>query len=291
MTIADHTIYLQGGPVGIVLVHGLGGTPVEMKALARGLHAVGHTVLCCQLAGHCGTEEDILQTHWQDWRDSVVTAIDILKAECNEVFVGGISMGALLALQGARVRSEAISGVLLYGPTLWYDGWSVPKYEFILRWLINTPMGRAYRFVEREPYGLKDERLRELIRTAMESGASADAGLHATPSGSLRELWRLVDDIKPVLNTIKTPALVVHAREDDISSLSNAFYLQQHLGGLVDVVVLDDSYHLVMIDRQRDIVVSRSIQFITNVQEHKAKQERIAKRRQDVVDRRREQDG
>ena len=262
-----------------------------MKAVARGLHAAGHTVLCCQLAGHCGTEDDILQTGWSDWRDSVVAAIDRLKAQCDDVFVGGISMGALLALHGARARPESVAGTLLYGPTLWYDGWSVPKYGFLLRWLINTPMGRAYRFVEREPYGLKDERLRELIRTAMESGASADAGLHATPSGSLRELWRLVDDIKPHLKDIKMPALILHAREDDISSLSNAFYLQQHLGGLVDMVVLDDSYHLVMIDRQRDIVVSRSIQFIANVLSRNAHMARIAQKRQDVAEQRSARNG
>lgn len=291
MTIADHSIFLQGNETGIVLVHGLGGTPVEMKAVARGLHAVGYTVFCCQLAGHCGSEDDILQTGWQDWRDSVVSAIDRLKSTCQRVFVGGISMGALLALQGALARPESVAGSLLYGPTLWYDGWSVPKYEFLLRWFINTPMGRAYRFVEREPYGLKDERLRELIRTAMESGASADAGLHATPSGSLRELWRLVDDIKPMLPTITSPALIVHAREDDISSLSNAFYLQKHLGGLVDMVVLDDSYHLVMIDRQRDILVSRSIQFIANVLERDARLKSLAQKRQEVAERRRQRDG
>ena len=90
---------------------------------------------------------------------------------------------------------------------------------------------------------------------------------------------------------MKMPALILHAREDDISSLSNAFYLQKHLGGLVDTVVLDDSYHLVMIDRQRDIVVSRSIQFIANVQARNAQQARIAQKRQDVADQRSARDG
>ena len=68
-------------------------------------------------------------------------------------------------------------------------------------------------------------------------------------------------------------------------------HLQKHLGGLVDTVVLDDSYHLVMIDRQRDIVVSRSIQFIANVQARSAQQARIAQKRQDVADQRSARDG
>ena len=53
----------------------------------------------------------------------------------------------------------------------------------------------------------------------------------------------------------------MHPREDDISSLNNAFYLQKHLGGLVDTLVLDDSYHLITLDRQRDLVIERMATF------------------------------
>ena len=63
------------------------------------------------------------------------------------------------------------------------------------------------------------------------------------------------------MSTITRPTLLVHAREDDMASLSNAVHIQRHLGGLVDTVVLDDSYHLVTIDRQNDIVVERSASF------------------------------
>jgi len=67
------------------------------------------------------------------------------------------------------------------------------------------------------------------------------------------------------LSTIKTRTLIIHAREDDIAGLSNAFTLQKELGGLVDVLVLDDSYHLVTIDRQRDLVIRRSAEFIAGL--------------------------
>jgi carboxylesterase len=38
-------------------------------------------------------------------------------------------------------------------------------------------------------------------------------------------------------------------------------YLQRHLGGMVDMVVLDDSYHIVTVDRQRHVVIDRSVAF------------------------------
>jgi carboxylesterase len=42
--IQDMTLTYAGGPVGVLLIHGLGGTPVELKVVARGLHKAGFTV-------------------------------------------------------------------------------------------------------------------------------------------------------------------------------------------------------------------------------------------------------
>ena len=57
---------------------------------------------------------------------------------------------------------------------------------------------------------------------------------------------------------MRQPALIVHPRDDDMASLKNAQYLQAHLGGLVDTLVLDNSYHMVTLDQQRHIVAERT---------------------------------
>ena len=67
--------------------------------------------------------------------------------------------------------------------------------------------------------------------------------------------------VKRQLSSIKTPALIIHPRHDDIADIDNAYYLQRKLGGLVDMVVLDDSYHIITLDRQRTVVVDRSVEF------------------------------
>ena len=48
-----------------------------------------------------------------------------------------------------------------------------------------------------------------------------------------------------------------------MASLKNAQYLQTHLGGLVDTLVLDDSYHMVTLDQQRHIVAERTHRFVS----------------------------
>ena len=256
---ADHGIRLAGGRTGFLLLHGLGGTPVELKLIARALHAAGHTVHCPQLVGHCGSEGDLLATGWRDWAQSALDALACLNAECDRVIVGGLSMGAVLAIHVAAERPAHVDGLALYAPTLRYDGWSIPRYAFLLKWLINTPLGRRYSFSEREPYGIKHRRTRQTIMEAMASGDTALAGLEGTPALALQQLWRLVAVTRARMPTVTCPALLVHAREDDIAGLSNAFEIQHRLGGLVDAVILDDCYHLVTIDQQRGIVVDRTL--------------------------------
>ncbi len=255
----DHSLRFSGNGTGFLLIHGLGGTPVELRLVARALHKAGHTVHCPQLSGHCGSEADLLETTWRDWAASVNAELDVMKQRCHTVIVGGLSMGAVMAMHVAAERKDDVQGLALYAPTLWYDGWSIPWYSFLLKLLIDTPVGRRFRFVEREPYGLKDPRIRAMIVHGMSRGDSAEAGLLGTPSGALREMWRLIGQVRKVMGTIRQPALIVHARDDDIAGLSNAIHIQRHLGGLVDTVVLDDSYHLVTIDQQRDIVIERSL--------------------------------
>ena len=167
-------------------------------------------------------------------------------------------MGAMLGLYFARQERRALRGLLLLAPTLFYDGWAVRRQRWLMQWLrplISTPLGRRYRFIEREPYGVKDPRIRAIIRAALASGDSSQAGVEGTPAVSLRELWRLAEVVRGHLPQVTTPSLVIHPRDDDVSSLRNVDELQRRLGGIVESVILDDSYHLITLDRQRALVV------------------------------------
>src|SRR5262245_61101525 len=63
-TTADRSVYRDGGKIGFLLIHGLSGTPVELRYIANGLARAGHTVYCPQLAGHCSTLEALTRTTW-----------------------------------------------------------------------------------------------------------------------------------------------------------------------------------------------------------------------------------
>jgi carboxylesterase len=266
MAITDRSFTIGEGRTGFLLIHGLGGTPIELKFVAKGLARRGFKVHCCQLAGHCGTLEDLTATGWHDWYESVCQAFDRLRAECDTVIVGGLSMGAVLALHLSASRQREVHGLALYAPTLWYDGWAMPWYRFLLTFGLMSKFGRwvvrnFYRFVETEPYGIKDPTIRAVVVAAMNSGDSTQAGILITPGKAVIELYELVKTVKAELSTITAPAMIVQARDDDLSSLKNTEYLQRHLGGLVDTLVLNDSYHIVTVDRQRDLLIDATVAY------------------------------
>lgn len=254
--IEDRSMFVPGGRVGVLLIHGLGGTPVELRFIAQGLARAGYTVYCCQLAGHCGTPEELRRSTWHEWYASVEVAHDKLKEHCDVILAGGLSMGGILALHLAQNRPDGVQGLLLYAPTLKLDGWSMPWHSVILQFVRPLPVRLELEMTEREPYGIKDERVRRLILSSMQSGDSGAAGTFSTPLRSLAHFNSLVAAVKPDLGKVRQPALIVHPRDDDMASLKNAQYLQAHLGGLVDTVVLDDSYHMVTLDQQRHVVAS-----------------------------------
>jgi carboxylesterase len=255
----------EAGPrTGVLLVHGLCGSPTEMRFIANGLARAGYVVHTPALAGHCGTEDELTATCWQDWYASAEAGLLELSKQCGRVMVGGLSTGAVLALMLAARHPDKIAGLALYSPTLWLNGRSVPWYARLFRLVPNRRLASLFRFAAPLDFGIKDERLRSFIKTAL-AVPGAPVATFATPGIAVLERQRLVDVVIAELGQIKVPVLMLHPREDDYADLSNAAYLQKALSGPVELVVLEDSYHLVTVDRQRGLVLERTLGFVARL--------------------------
>ena len=176
-------------------------------------------------------------------------------------------MGAALAVHHAARRPDEVFALALYAPTLWLDGWGIPWYGALFNLVKYKWFAELCTFAEREPWGIKDRRLRELVKTAITSGDSSQAGIAALPGSLMLELRWLVQQVKAGTADVRQPTLIVHPREDDRASLRNVKYLQGNLSGRVETVVLDDSYHVVTLDRQRHVVVDRTLDFVARSQQ------------------------
>ena len=260
----DAGFVLGTGEVGVLLIHGLTGTPTELRRVAQGLARDGTcTVYVPTLAGHCGDNSDLQATGWLDWYEGVRKTFAGIRQRHGQVFVGGLSMGAVMSMYLASEHPGQVAGLLMYSTTLRYDGWSINKLAFLTPLLMAIPFGvHLCNFEEKPPYGIKNERLRAIVERQMHAGESANAGLLTMQGITVRELHRMNAVVKKRMPSITTKALVLHSIEDDITSRWNADYVERHLGGPVTKVLLDNCYHMITVDLQYRRVIELSDAFI-----------------------------
>src|SRR5215831_8398785 len=111
---------IAGDGRGVLCLHGITGTPFEIRPLAEALGRRGCTVLVPMLAGHGGTLADLAASGWPDWLRSAERALDELQARVGgaPVAICGFSMGGLLALRLARLYPDRISALVVMSTPL-----------------------------------------------------------------------------------------------------------------------------------------------------------------------------
>jgi carboxylesterase len=265
-------IFEKHGKAGVLLIHGITGAPTEMKPLVRKLAARGFSIACPQLAGHCSTLKDLKRTRWQDWYASVEGGLDYLSSECETIYVSGLSMGALLALKLAANYPDQIQGIATLSATFFYDGWNVPRWRqrYILPLAIYSPLRFFLSYHEPAPYGIKDERIRNIIAAVYAGNGSnmpEKYGYSEFPGVTVRETFNLIREVKRDLAALIAPLLIVHSTEDDMASLKNASFLASKVSSnQVETFYVDDTYHVLTLDKRKNDVADRVAAFFLTLQ-------------------------
>lgn len=261
----------QGGPT-LLLVHGLTGTPIEMRFLGNYFNRKGYTVICPRLANHGEPIGVLKYTRWEAFYESVRKELLNRESE-GPVFTAGLSMGALLALLLAEEFPDKISGVCCLSPTVFYDGWNVPWWSnYLLPLAYFTPLRHFAYFKEEPPYGIKNETIRERVH-AYYKNASLDNltavdkyGYPYFPATLFCEMRRLIRELKKKLPSIRVPVQLIQAKDDDMTSVKNSQYLYDRISSEdKEIYLLHDSYHVVTADQERDKVAARMEDFFTRL--------------------------
>ncbi len=262
-TAGPKTLDLPGGAHGVLLLHGLSSGPQELQYLARGLQRAGYTVQVPVLPGYsfAGAGQRLLPH--TAWGTAALAAFDALQARCSTVAVGGLCIGAVLALRVAALRSTQVSAVLALSTTLHYDGWATPWYRRLLPLAAWVPGAGGWGVREVPPYGVKDERLRGWIATQMQEAGNSDAGAAVLRVRDLLQARQLMHAVRRRLPDITSPTLLLHARQDDAASTRSAFEVASRVASRqVRCVLLADSYHMLSIDREKQQVLAEMLAFL-----------------------------
>lgn len=252
----------------VILIHGMTGTPHEMRFLANYLNRQGYSVYCPRLANHGAPIHILRMSQWQDFYHTVRQSFLEIRGRYKNIYVAGLSMGALLALLLSYEFKKEIAGVSCLSPTLFYDGWNAPWYRFLLPLAYKTPLKYFFYFKEEPPYGIKNEAVRRRIHEFY-SRADLDNleqvgqyGYPFFPLTLLYQLDKLVKYLEGRLQAISTPIQLIQAKNDDMSSVRNAQFIYDKVrSNRKELVLLHNSYHVITADQERTAVAMHMQRF------------------------------
>ena len=257
-------ITLKGGEHAVLLLHGLQSSPAELQPIAKRLHQAGYTVHAPHIKGYGFTHGDTPRsvTSWQNWHASALKEFRELKLQYHTVAMGGLCIGATLALSIAAELADELSALTLLSTTLWYDGWGIPWYRSLRHIGYYSPFRYVYSYREREPFGLKNKQLRKWIAREMSHKDSSIVGASKLNLPAIQEAERMIVAVKKSMHRITAPAIIIHAEEDEIASPRNVRFVSEHIGSkVVKIVMLHNSYHMITVDNDREQVASETIDF------------------------------
>ena len=246
----------------VLLFHGMTGSPYEMKKMGKALFDADFDVFCYCLPGHGTSPINIKTVRWQDWYDDSVLHYKELTQKYDEVYLGGLCLGAVLAIAIAQ-EYQNVRGIVSLSTTLFLDGWTIPWYNFFMPIGVHTILRYYYSFPEREPYGLKNETLRRKIAALQKRNTEA---LDNYPMSCIYELLKFSKQTQKNIAKVTAPILLMHAKEDDLTSTRSAEFVYRNISSKTkNYIKLENSYHLIVMDYERDYVFEKSIEFFNSL--------------------------
>lgn len=248
----------------VLLLHGLCANPMELMPLARPLRDAGYEVKIPALPGYGVSPDDASSRAqvppFEDWLAQARGYFDALAARHEQVIVGGLCMGAVLAL--ALAAERPVRALLLVSTTLYFDGWNVSPWRRLLPLAYLPPLRQWLSFRERAPFGIKNPTMQTWVARAMTDRQVSAAGAARLRAASLYQASRLLRHVHARLPQVAAPALALQAVEDDVTSPRSVHTLERRLGRAPEVHWFHDSYHMLTLDNERVAVAAAARDFL-----------------------------
>jgi carboxylesterase len=224
-------------------LHGLTGTPYEVRPLGEALSQAGIRAVGPVLPGHNETPQSLAKVRYQQWLESARVQLAGLRDRHEVVFVLGLSMGGLLTL--ALASEERVDAAVTVGTPLRL---SQPLATFVplLKYLV--PFAR-----KRGGSDICDPAARR-----------RHPSYEVMPLAAVRQLQHLQRLVRGSLGRVTAPLLVAHGAHDATADPADSQEILDRVGSRErERLILEDSAHVVPVDRDGPRLAAASVDFLT----------------------------
>ena len=228
----------EGGPLGVLLVHGFTGSPASLRPMAEFLASKGLTVELPRLPGHGTHWEDLTDSSWEDWFEATENAFQDLAARSRDVVVVALSMGGSLAIHLAATHPYRVRGLALINP-----------------YVVDPRLAGAVvlRLFTRSRKGVVND---------IKKPGQDEVGYERMPVKILPSLAKLLKTAQQDLPNVHAPLLYFRSSEDHVVSPSSVKSVMAKIGSKdKELVELHNSYHVATLDHEADLIEQRVLEF------------------------------
>lgn len=240
-------LFHKGNEIGCITLHGIGGTPANIRVVADALIQKGYTVISPMIPGHGETVRAQNASTGAQWLNGIRAAYQKLKDEgCTQIYALGLSLGGILC--GLLAEEEHLSGlVLICTPIKMKRYLRIARAMSFIIPVVGYPESRG----GKPAWG-------ENLYGQMYGGFS---------TRKLVDLGRLARKLKRNLDKIDCPTLLISAAQDDkVDPKSIEIFCTGAVNvPSVDLSEFDHSPHGCTYGPERDAVAARCAQFVASL--------------------------
>jgi carboxylesterase len=254
------------GLLPVVLLHGLLSTPREFGLISLPLQSRGVELIVPQIKGY--TEANRRRfNRWENWVDAACDAIREQVGANRPFVLGGLCTGSMLAAAVAARGEFNVRSLVMMAPSFGYDGWGRGRWWAWRKFGYALGIDRWIHVPESAPYGIKNEKIRRWVERDMESRSGSSAGPSSLPLWAINQSERLMRHVQKQLPSLQVCTTVMSSTEDEICSIDVVRDAFNTLPGDANrLVVLEDSYHMITMDNERQRVTAELLKCAGNTE-------------------------
>ena len=240
-------LFHKGNEIGCITLHGIGGTPANIRVVADALIAKGYTVISPMIPGHGETVRAQNASTGEQWLTGIREAYQTLKHEgCTQIYALGLSLGGILC--GLLAEEEHLDGLaLICTPIVMKRYLRIARAMSPIIPVVGYPESRG----GKSAWG-------DNLYAQMYGGFS---------TRKLVDLSRLARRLKKNLDKIDCPTLMVSASQDDkVDPRSIEIFCTGAVNApSVDLAEFEHSPHGCTYGPEREQVAARCAEFVASL--------------------------
>ncbi|HHV15264.1 MAG TPA: alpha/beta fold hydrolase [Gelria sp.] len=236
--------FLRGNQeIALLFIHGFTASPSELYPTAQLIYDLcGCTISAPLLPGHGSSPHLLNQSNWEEWYNTVRKESEFLIENYSRVFVGGLSMGGLLALHaGSRVKG--LQGTISINAPVFN--------HFPLLIAVSPLIGRIRPYFPKKG-GPRQRRLAQEGRFAY----------NVMPAQAFQSLMNLRNQVMEETDNINLPVLLIQSLQDESVHPRSVYYLQEKIKH-TELIELPDSGHVATMGSEKEKIARAITGFIS----------------------------